>query len=86
MDRALEVFFCALVSDNLNLENQYVSYLLSIDCFRHPLFVAVAPCLPSRNQVSGDYEFSTQQFMELRLPLIRCKFLFTFFEIILTAL
>jgi len=74
MNRALEVFFCALVSDTLSLENQYVSYLLSIDCLRHPLFTGTTTCLPSRNQASGDYEFATQQFTELRLPLIRGNF------------
>jgi hypothetical protein len=44
--------------------------LLSIDNLQHPLLYA-AQCLPERSQESGDYEFTVEQFLELRLPLLR---------------
>lgn len=71
MNRALEVFFRALVSESVSLENEYVSCLLSIDCLRHPLFAGAATKLPPRVAISADYQFSPDQFLELRLSLIR---------------
>jgi hypothetical protein len=71
MNRALQVFFRALVSDSLTLENEYVSCLLSIDCLRHPLFVGATEVLPPRDATSADYQFSAPNFLEVRLPLIR---------------
>ena len=44
--------------------------MLSIDNLQHPLLYA-AQCLPERSQESGDYEFTVEQFLELRLPLWR---------------
>jgi len=71
MNRALQVFFRALVSDSLTLENEYLSWLLSIDCLRHPLFAGTATVLGPRHDASADYQFSADKFLELRLPLIR---------------
>ena len=71
MNRALQVFFLALVSDSLTLENEYVSWLLSIDCLRHPLFAGATTVLGPRDDASADYQFSADKFLELRLPLIR---------------
>jgi hypothetical protein len=71
MNRALQVFFRALVSDSVTLENEYVSWLLSIDCLRHPLFAGATTVLPPRDATLADYQFSAEQFLELRLPLIR---------------
>ena len=70
MNRALQVGCCALVSDTLSLESQYISYLLSIDCLRHPLFAGCGPHLLPRDPVSADYQFSAEEFADLRLPLI----------------
>ena len=44
--------------------------MLSIDNLQHPL-LCTAQCLPERSQESGDYEFTVEQFSELRLPLWR---------------
>ncbi|KAJ3515760.1 hypothetical protein NLJ89_g1556 [Agrocybe chaxingu] len=73
IDRAMEAFFLALVSCSLDLENGYVSLLLSIDNLAHPLF-ANATCLPSRKAESGDFEFATEEFVQLRLSLVQVIF------------
>jgi len=70
MDRAIEAFVLALVSNTVSLENQYISFLLSIDCLAHPLLVGVTD-LPPRNAVSGDYEFTGDEFVAVRLLLIK---------------
>ncbi|KAF8972633.1 Mus7/MMS22 family-domain-containing protein [Flammula alnicola] len=72
-DRAIEVFLFALVSDSVILEKEYVALLLSIAGLRHPLLHG-ATCLPGRNEASGDFEFSSEQFLELRLPLLQVIF------------
>ena len=70
MDRFIDVYLHALGSDSTILEKDYVPFLLSIDNLQHPLLYA-AQCLPDRSQESGDYEFTVEQFLELRLPLLR---------------
>ena len=70
MDRFIDVYLHALGSDSTILEKDYVPFLLSIDNLQHPLLYA-AQCLPERSQESGDYEFTVEQFLELRLPLLR---------------
>lgn len=70
MDRFIDVYLYALGSDSTALEKDYVPFLLSIDNLQHPL-LCNAQCLPERNQDSGDYEFTVEQFLELRLPLLR---------------
>ena len=69
-DRFIDVYLYALGSDSTILEKDYVPFLLSIDNLQHPLLYA-AQCLPERSQESGDYEFTVEQFLELRLPLWR---------------
>ena len=69
-DRFIDVYLHALGSDSTILEKDYVPFLLSIDNLQHPLLYA-AQCLPERSQESGDYEFTVEQFLELRLPLWR---------------
>ncbi len=71
MNRAVQVCCCALVSDTLSLESQYISYLLSIDCLRHPLFAGCGAHLPPRGPVPADYQFSAEEFVDLRLSLIK---------------
>lgn len=70
MNRFIDVYLYALGSDSTALEKDYVPFLLSIDNLQHPL-LCNAQCLPERNQESGDYEFTVEQFLELRLPLLR---------------
>ena len=77
MDRFIDVYLHALGSDSTILERDYVPFLLSIDNLQHPLLYD-AQCLPERNQESGDYEFTVEQSLELRLPLWRGKFLYHF--------
>ena len=70
MDRFIDAYLHALGSDSTAPAKDYVSFLLSIDNLQHPL-LCNAQCLPGRNQESGDYEFTVEQFLELRLPLLR---------------
>jgi hypothetical protein len=71
--RAIEVLLFALTSDSVALAKEYVAFALSIDGLQHPLLRG-ATCLPARNEVSGDYEFSSDNFMELRLSLLQVIF------------
>ena len=73
-DRFIDVFLYALGSDSTTLEKDYIPFLLSIDNLQHPLLNA-AQCLPERSHESGDYEFTVEQFLELRLPLWRGAFI-----------
>jgi len=73
MDRFIDVYLYALGSDSTALERDYVPFLLSVDNLQHPL-LCNAQCLPERNQDCGDYEFTVEQFLELRLPLLRVVF------------
>jgi len=70
MSRAIEVLLSALTSDSVALAKEYVAFVLSIDGLQHPLLRG-ATCLPPRNEVSGDYEFSSDNFLELRLSLLQ---------------
>ena len=70
MDRFIDAYLHALGSDSIVLEKDYVPFLLSVDNLQHPL-LCNARCLPDRKQESGDYEFTAEQFSELRLPLLR---------------
>jgi len=70
MDRFIDTYLHALGSDSTILEKDYVPFLLSIDNLQHPI-LCNAQCLPERNKESGDYEFTVEQFLELRLPLLR---------------
>jgi hypothetical protein len=72
-DRFIDVYLHALGSDSTILEKEYVPFLLSIDNLQHPL-LCNAECLPGRSQESGDYEFTVEQFLELRLPLLQGAF------------
>ncbi|KIM44888.1 hypothetical protein M413DRAFT_442856 [Hebeloma cylindrosporum] len=72
-NRAIEVVLSALISDSVALAKEYVAFVLSIDGLQHPLLRG-ATCLPARNEVSGDYEFSSDHFLELRLSLLQVIF------------
>ena len=73
-DRFIDVYLHALGSDSTILEKDYVPFLLSIDNLQHPL-LCNAQCLPGRSPESGDYEFTVEQFLELRLPLLQGAFM-----------
>ncbi|KAF8899628.1 hypothetical protein CPB84DRAFT_1780259 [Gymnopilus junonius] len=84
MDEALQAFIHALASDNNTnlegrpregaIEREYVAFMLSIDCLQHPLFSNVEHLLPPRDQESGDYKFSPEEFLALRVPLLGAIF------------
>lgn len=64
------MFLLALVSDHIALEKEYVAHFLSIAGLRHPLLHAVGD-IPAAKTPSGDYEFSLEQYLEVRVALLR---------------
>jgi hypothetical protein len=72
----MKVFMWALVSDHVAIEKEYVAQFLSIAGLRHPLLHGAT--LPSRDETSGDYSFSSEEFMEARFLYIESKASFFF--------
>ena len=61
----LDVFLESLVTEELTIEQDYASLLLTIDGLRHPLFQGLTE--PSL----GDYNFSIPQYSSLRFPFLQ---------------
>ncbi|KAF4610904.1 hypothetical protein D9613_006770 [Agrocybe pediades] len=76
--RALASLLFAVISEqnfhkkDVRLERQYVELILSLDGLQHPLFAGLN-CLPARDGTE-DYKFSPEQFLELRVPMLKTIF------------
>ncbi|KDQ06855.1 hypothetical protein BOTBODRAFT_140680 [Botryobasidium botryosum FD-172 SS1] len=67
-DRFIEMWFQAIVTPAFTIEHQYVSAVLSIDAFQHPLFHE----LPIVTQ--GDFNLSIAELRRQRPAILKCVF------------
>ncbi|PFH51057.1 hypothetical protein AMATHDRAFT_3443 [Amanita thiersii Skay4041] len=68
MDMFLEAFFESLVVDQITIEHEYVSMLLSIDGLQHPLFQHMDRIEKFDH---GSYNIHESQYLVLKLPILQ---------------
>ncbi|KAF9470652.1 hypothetical protein BDN70DRAFT_998869 [Pholiota conissans] len=69
---AMQAFMGALVSNHNTIEKEYVAQFLSVAGLQHPLLLGVT--LPARSFESGDFEFSSEEFIQVRFDYLKTIF------------